>query len=153
MGPYPRDKPAAACQDHRVTAPTDIDIVPRGALADHELNQLHAAAFDHDTSQVPWLDRLHRHSLTWVTARKGVELVGFINVIGDGGAHAVLLDTCVAPGLQGQGVGRLLVSAAAEEARRLGCHWLHADYEPALVTFYERACGMRPTAAGLLALR
>ena len=66
---------------------------------------------------------------------------GSCNVIGDGGAHAILLDTCVAPDVQGRGTGRALVAAAAAEARRAGCQWLHADYEPHLVDFYERACG------------
>lgn len=130
-----------------------INIVVRGAVTDHELNEVHAAAFDHRPAQVPWARRLSGHSLTWVTARRGADLVGFVNVIGDGGAHAVLLDTCVAPAEQGQGVGRQLVGAAAEEARRLGCHWLHADYTAELAGFYEGACGLRPTAAGLLSLR
>lgn len=130
-----------------------IDIVVRGAATDHEINQLHAAAFGHPETPVLWGERLRTASLTWVTARRGQDLVGFVNLIGDGGAHAVLLDTCVIPAEQGRGVGSQLVGAAADEARRLGCHWLHADYPADLAGFYEGACGLRPTAAGLLALR
>ncbi len=139
--------------DDRIGVMDSVDVQVSGALLDEELNELHAAAFEHGLATMPWTDRLKRHSLTWVTARCESRLCGFVNVIGDGGAHAILLDTCVAPELQGHGIGRAVVRAAAYEAQRLGCHWLHADYEPELVTFYERACGMRSTAAGLLQLR
>jgi hypothetical protein len=36
-----------------------------------------------------------------------------------------------------------------DEAFRAGCDWVHVDYEPEYVSFYENACGFRPTAAGL----
>ncbi|WP_029136781.1 GNAT family N-acetyltransferase [Nakamurella lactea] len=129
-----------------------VDVRVRGQVSDEELNVLHTLAFGHGPTTVPWNDRLTRHSLTWVTARLDSRLCGFVNIIGDGGAHAVLLDACVAPDLQGRGIGRVVVRAAAQEAKRLGCQWLHADYEPGLVSFYEDACGMRSTAAGLLQL-
>ena len=121
-------------------------------VSDQELNELHAAAFGHEIAAVPWMERLKRHSLFWVTARRQGALIGFVNVIGDGGAHAVLLDTCVHPHAQGEGIGRALVRSAADEAERLGCQWLHADYEPDLVDFYERVSGLRHTEAGLLRL-
>ncbi|MFG1925137.1 GNAT family N-acetyltransferase [Cryptosporangium sp. NPDC048952] len=112
---------------------------------------MHQAAFGHD-SEEPWNERLARHSLLWVTARADDELVGFVNVIGDGGAHAVLLDTAVHPEHQRAGIGVGLVREATAEATRLGCEWLHVDYEPHLAAFYEDACGMRPTSAALLRL-
>ncbi|GAA0281464.1 GNAT family N-acetyltransferase [Cryptosporangium japonicum] len=77
-------------------------------------------------------------------------LVGFVDVIGDGGVHAVLLDTAVRPGHRRRGVGARLVSEAATAAARLGCHWRHVDYEPHLATFYEQAWEMRPTSAARL---
>lgn len=79
-------------------------------------------------------------------------LVGFVNVVGDGGAHAFLLDTVVSPDRRSQGLGQRLVAEAEVAARELGCSWLHVDYEPALADFYERVCGFRPTAAGLVTL-
>ena len=130
----------------------DIELRVAGELTDPELDALHAAAFRHPVTQTPWRQRLAARSLTWVTARLDGRLVGFVNVIGDGGVHAILLDTCVAPDVQGRGTGRALVAAAAEEARRAGCQWLHADYEPHLVDFYERACGLQHSEAGLLRL-
>jgi predicted N-acetyltransferase YhbS len=55
----------------------------------------------------------------------------------------------VAPDLQRLGIGRDLVRTVTDEAFRAGCDWVHVDYEPEYVTFYERACGFRPTSAGL----
>jgi hypothetical protein len=71
-----------------------------------------------------------------------------VNVIGDGGAHAVPLDTAVHPAHQRAGLGAGLVREAG--AARLGCEWVHVDYEPHLAAFHEGACGMRPTSAALL---
>ena len=130
----------------------DIELTVRGELTDPELDTLHADAFGGPITATPWRERLAAHSLSWVTARLDGRLVGFVNVIGDGGVHAILLDTCVAPDVQGRGTGRALVAAAAEEALRSGCQWLHADYEPHLVNFYERACGLQHSEAGLLRL-
>ncbi|MFC9861249.1 MULTISPECIES: GNAT family N-acetyltransferase [unclassified Streptomyces] len=84
--------------------------------------------------------------------RKGAgRLVGYVNVVGDGGVHAFVLDTTVHPDEQRRGLGRRLVTTAAEQARARGARWLHVDYEPALAGFYA-GCGFRPTAAGLMAL-
>lgn len=120
---------------------------------DATLSGLHAAAFGQaDHAVTPWQQRLSRWSLTWVTAYDADRLVGFVNVLGDGGAHAVLLDTVTVPESQGVGIGRRLVAIAATEARRSGAQWLHVDYEPALADFYERVCGFDDTRAGLLRL-
>lgn len=124
----------------------------RGEISDAEINGLHALAFDDVATSRPWTERLETHSLTWITGRLDGELVAFVNILGDGGEHAILMDTMVAPHLQGSGAGTRLVEAAATEARVLGCRWLHADYEPHLTPFYEGSCGMRSTRAGLLSL-
>ncbi|GAA4621938.1 GNAT family N-acetyltransferase [Cellulomonas oligotrophica] len=137
---------------HHGAVDDSITLHVRGDLTDRELDLLHSAAFDQPPAGAPWRQRLADRSLTWVTARLDDRLVGFVNVVGDGGVHAILLDTCVAAAVRGRGVGRALVGAAADEARRAGCHWLHADYEPHLADFYEGACGLRPTDAGLLRL-
>ena len=55
----------------------------------------------------------------------------------------------VDPGFQRLGIGRDLVAAITDEAFTAGCDWVHVDYEPEYATFYERACGFRPTPAGL----
>ncbi len=124
-----------------------------GPVDDEELTTLHERAFRASGHGfVPWSKRLQRHSICWVTAHRGAELVGFVNLIGDGGAHAVLLDTVVLPSLQRQGIGTALVRRAIEEARSLGCQYLHVDYEPEAADFYERVCGFQPTAAGLILL-
>jgi len=40
---------------------------------------------------------------------------------------------------------------AVRVARERGAEWLHVDFEPHLEGFY-RACGFRPTEAGLIRL-
>ncbi|MBW3068664.1 GNAT family N-acetyltransferase [Actinomyces sp. 432] len=125
-----------------------------GSVDDAELERLHAEAFglEAEVPPPPWAARLREHSLFWVTTRVETTLVGFVNVLGDGGLHAILMDTCVSPRHQGLGIGTRMVEVAAQEARRRGCRWLHVDYDPPLASFYETGCGMSATSAALLDL-
>ncbi|MEW2297569.1 GNAT family N-acetyltransferase [Streptomyces sp. NPDC006743] len=124
----------------------------RGEVEDAALDALHAGGFGYPAGRGEWRERLLRHSLGWVCARRDGRLVGFVNVAWDGGVHAFLLDTVVAPDHRSHGVGAELVATAARQARAAGCAWLHVDYEAGLRPFYIDACGFRETAAGLLAL-
>ena len=78
-------------------------------------------------------------------------MVGYVNVAWDGGVHAFLLDTTVDPAFQRRGIATELVRHVADAARERGAHWLHVDYEAKLDGFYK-ACGFKPTAAGLMRL-
>ncbi|MFJ6105315.1 GNAT family N-acetyltransferase [Streptomyces sp. NPDC092359] len=67
-----------------------------------------------------------------MTARHSGRLVG--HVIGDGGAHAFLLDTTAHPGARRTGLGTALVRAAAEApggAARTGSTWTSSRTSPA----------------------
>jgi len=128
----------------------DVAFAVDAALDDEELTHLHRQAFrDCVDGFVPWTRRLGRHSICWVTAHVGQRLVGFVNVIGDGGVHAVLLDTVVHPAYQQRGIGKELVKRAVEEARTLGCRRVHADYDDRAADFYERVCGFSSGASGV----
>ncbi|WP_219823446.1 GNAT family N-acetyltransferase [Nocardia nova] len=105
-----------------------------------------------DRTVVPWKARLERHSRSWVGAFVGARLVGFVHAAWDGGSHAFLLDTAVAPDLRRQSIGSGLVNALVGDLRELGIEWLHVDYEPHLRSFYRDACGFGATDAGLLRL-
>ncbi|MFC7456156.1 GNAT family N-acetyltransferase [Brachybacterium sp. GCM10030267] len=122
----------------------------RDDVSDQEVASLHAAAFAHAEEMEPWVERLQRHSLGWVTARRGSDLVGFCNVVTDGGRHAFLLDTSVHPDHQGSGIGRELVRRAIEECRAGPVKWLHVDFEVAAGPFYLADGFFRPTAAGIV---
>jgi len=127
----------------------------RGSVGNTELNELHAEAFV--TQVYPddgwnWVELLERHSLGWVVARDGEELVGFVNVLWEGLVHAWLQDTMVAAQARHSGIGTELVRIAIDEARSAGCEWLHVDFEERLRHFYLDACGFSPTNAGLIAL-
>lgn len=124
----------------------------RGDFDNAALNALHADGFGHPPARTDWRQRLERHSLGWVCASEDGSLIGFVNVVWDGGVHAFILDTVVARHHRARGVGATLVATAAEEARAAHCEWLHVDFEEHLGPFYFDACGFRKTAAGLIAL-
>jgi GNAT superfamily N-acetyltransferase len=127
----------------------------RGDFTNQEVNALHAEAFDtpmFDESEWNWGQLVQRHSLGWVVARDGADLVGFVNVLWDGLVHAWLQDTMVAAAARGRGIGTALVDRARRGARAAGCEYLHVDFEDHLAAFYYGACGFRPTSAGLLEL-
>ena len=124
----------------------------RGDFENPEVNALHAEAFNHPVPRDDWKLQVTKHSLGWVCARDGDELVGFVNVAWDGGVHAFILDTMVTARSRRQGVGIQLVEVAVAEARAAGCEWLHVDFDDDLRAFYFDACGFTPTNAGLVAL-
>jgi GNAT superfamily N-acetyltransferase len=124
----------------------------RGSAEELELDWLQAEAFDHPPTPTSWQRQLEHHSLGWVCARIDEELVGFVNVIWDGGQHAVLLDTMVLPREQRRGIGTEIVRVAAIEARRSGCEWLHVDFDRDMAGFFLERCGFGPSEAGLLDL-
>jgi predicted N-acetyltransferase YhbS len=125
----------------------------RAQFNNEELNALHAEAFEHRLLDDDWDGQVRRHSLGWVCAREEDDLIGFVNVAWDGGAHAFILDPIVAIRARGQGVGTQLVEVAVEGARTSGCEWLHVDFDDHLRAFYFDACGFVPTNAGLIKLR
>jgi GNAT superfamily N-acetyltransferase len=124
----------------------------RGAFDNAEVNALHAEGFHHAVLDDDWKAQVERHSLGWVCARDGDELVGFVNVPWDGGVHAFVMDTLVAEPMRHRGIGKELVAVAVTEARAAGCEWLHVDFDDELRDFYFDACGFVPTNAGLISL-
>ena len=124
----------------------------RGDFTNPELNALHAEGFGHRVLDDDWRGQVQRHSLGWVCARDGDQLVGFVNVPWDGAVHAFILDTLVAVRARRQGIATRMVALAVDEARAAGCEWLHVDFDEKLSSFYLDACGFASTPAGLIAL-
>jgi GNAT superfamily N-acetyltransferase len=123
----------------------------RGPLTDAEMVDL--VASHGGSPEAGWWDRIRPYSLGWVAARDVAgRLVGFVNVVSDGGDHAFLIDTKTRGADQRKGIGTRLVQFAAQHAKSAGCEWLHVDFEAELAPFYFDACGFRPTAAGLIHL-
>ena len=121
----------------------------RSELTSDNLNALFERVWDdHESTD---LNGVLLHSLTWVAAYRGDELIGYVNVAWDGGQHAFLLDTAVDRRFRREGIGTKLVEHAVADVRSRGLKWLHVDFEPHLEKFY-RECGFRPTAAGLIQL-
>jgi GNAT superfamily N-acetyltransferase len=130
----------------------EIGYAWRGAFDNAEVNALHAQGFDHRMLDDDWWGQVNRHSLGWVVARDGADLVGFVNVAWDGMIHAFILDTLVSAGARRRGIGTGLVKVAVEHAGAAGCEWLHVDFDPHLKDFYLGACGFTPTDAGVVPL-
>lgn len=133
-----------------------VELRIRFTVDDAVLSELHSRAFSYPSlpppiAVQPWRDRLERYSLAWVGAFRDEELVGFVHACWDGGSHAFLLDTVVAPEHRQQGLGSHLVQTLTSEVKHAGCEWLHVDYEPHLAAFY-RTSGFRSTSAGLVRL-
>jgi GNAT superfamily N-acetyltransferase len=84
-------------------------------LTDAQLNSLFAAAWPNHTDMT--FGPIHERSLTWISAWRLEQLVGYVNVATDGGVHAFLINTTVHPSEQRQGLGRRLVRAAAHQRR------------------------------------
>ena len=127
----------------------------RGSFSNREINELHAEAFDtrvFDESEWNWEELVATHSLGWVVARHGEELIGFANVLSDGFVHAWIQDVMVARHARHEGVGVRLIEAARNGAQQAGCEWLHVDFDDDLKPFYFDACGFTPTNAGLIDL-
>lgn len=120
------------------------------AVTNEDLNTLFANAWEnHKTWDfLPVL----KHSLLYVCAYHGAQLIGFVNVAWDGAQHAFILDTTVHKDFRRRGIGIQIVKRAATGAKKHGVDWLHVDFEPHLKEFY-RKCGFRQTDAGLINLK
>ena len=129
-----------------------VEVRVNPEVSDNALNALIGAAWNGLEAKKGIGERLRRHSLAYLCAFEGAELVGFVNVAWDGNVHGFILDTTVRPDYQRQGVGMRLVEKAATIAKDRGLEWLHVDYEEEREGFY-RACGFRPTRAGLIRLK
>ena len=127
----------------------------RGPFTNREVNELHAEAFEtrvFSDEEWDWQTLCTQHSLGWVTARHGDELVGFANVLWDGFVHAWLQDVMVATQQRRSGVGQRVVAEAVKGARQAGCEHLHVDFDHELAPFYLDACGFTPAQAGVMQL-
>ncbi len=129
----------------------EIEYTIGAPVTNEELNRLFDDAWPGPREENDFQAVL-RHSLGYVCARRDRQLVGFVNVAWDGGAHAFVLDTTVRTDCQRAGIGRELVRRCQEIAREAGAEWLHVDFEPRLEEFY-RQCGFRESQAGLINLK
>ena len=125
----------------------DVRIIERPQVTDAALNELFGASWPSHTPRA--FARVLECSLTYFGAYQDSTLVGFVNVVWDGGDHAFLLDPTVLPACRRRGIGLALVSAAIDASAARGVEWLHVDYEARLAPFYRKA-GFRPTPAGLM---
>ncbi len=126
-----------------------VSLVTNPALDDAALNDLFLRSWRGHAPR-SFANVLER-SLGCVGAFDGAQLVGFVNLATDGGAHAFLLDPTVDPEYRRRGLGTRLVHAAIDLAKLAHCEWIHVDYAPLLIPFYD-ACGFARTHAGLISL-
>ena len=84
--------------------------------------------------------------------RDADRFVGFVKVLWDGLARALIEDVMVDDDYRHRGIGVGIVRAARDGARSAGCEFLHVGFEEDLRTFYIDACGFEPTRGGLMHL-
>jgi membrane protease YdiL (CAAX protease family)/GNAT superfamily N-acetyltransferase len=127
----------------------DISFSENPSVGDDELNALFERSWPSHTrrSFQPVLAR----SLTYIVARQGDRLVGYVNLATDGGVHAFLLDTTVDPDFRERGIGSALIQRAIAAAGRKRMGWVHVDFDEKHDILYRRA-GFQPTLAGLVKL-
>lgn len=89
------------------------------------------------TRDLPSLERAVQGSSHVVTAREDGRLVGLARVVSDGATIAYLQDVLVRPELQGQGVGKRLVTEALAPFAAVRQHVLLTDDEPGQRAFYQ----------------
>jgi GNAT superfamily N-acetyltransferase len=130
---------------------TAIEYRVNPPVTNAELDQLNVVSWPNHHPPYDFRPELER-ALAYVCAYAGQELIGFVRLAWDGSIHAFLLDPTVRPDFRRRGIGRSLVEHAVAAARERGMEWVHVDYEPELRECY-RACGFRPTDAGLIHLR
>lgn len=70
----------------------------------------------------------------------------------DGLVHAWIQDVMVSSAARRQGIGVRLIHVARDEAKSVGCEWLHVDFEDHLRLFYYGAAGFAATNGGLIDL-
>ena len=128
----------------------DIHFAERPALSDEALNALFARAWPAHARRS--FAHVLMQSLSYFAAFDAEQVVGFVNVAWDGGAHAFVLDPTVHPHYQRRGIESALVRHAVGAATKHQVAWVHVDFEPHLGAFYA-ALGFRPTDAGVLRVR
>ena len=128
----------------------ELEYTVGGSLTNDELNRLFADAWPGSHEEGDF-QRVLQHSLGYICARKDWQLVGFVNVAWDGGAHAFLLDPTLRTDCQRAGIACELVRRAQERPRKVGAPGLHVDFEPPRWEFYRR-CDFRESRAGLINL-
>ena len=128
-----------------------VDYRVNPTVTNTELDRLYVVSWPNHHPPYDFRPELE-HSLAFVGAYVGDELIGFVRLAWDGSVHAFLLEPTVHPNYRRQGIGRTLVERAVAVACDRGMEWVHVDYEPHLHKFYQ-TCGFTSTNAGLIHLR
>lgn len=116
-----------------------------------ELNELFEVSWP-GTKQRKNFRPILDHSLAYICAYKNGRLVGFVNLVWDGGIHGFILDMTVVPEHRRKGIGSGLLQRVADVAHEKGIEWFHVDFIPELKPFYRKA-GYRSTEVGLLSVK
>jgi GNAT superfamily N-acetyltransferase len=129
----------------------EIEYRVNRTVSNDELNELFEVSWPGTKQRKDFRPILDR-SLVYICAYKNGRLVGFVNLVWDGGIHGFILDTTVIPEHRRKGIGLELLQRVADVAREKGIKWLHVDFIPELKPFYRKA-GYRSTEAGLLNIK
>ncbi len=114
----------------------EFEVIKNGHVTDGEIADLRESVhWDH---QDGLYTKILAKSYTYYIIRDGACLVGFLSVISDGVADALLVDLMVHPKYQNQGIGTCLVQQAINDLKEDGIPCIHVTFEERLEKFYQR---------------
>jgi len=114
----------------------DIEILKNGKVNPKEIEDLRET-IGWDRSEGIYEQVLQLH-YAYYTARSAHDnLIGYVSVLSDGIADALLLDLMVHPEYQRTGLGKQLVRRAVTDIKQTGVRCIHVTFNENLEEFYS----------------
>jgi len=115
---------------------SEVEILKNGKVDPEEIKKLRASVGWDNQEELN--GRILKNTYLYYIARQNDRLIGFISVISDGVADAMLLNLMIHPELQGQGIGTYLVQQVIKDLQAEGIRCIHVTFEENLEDFYKQ---------------
>ena len=119
-----------------------------GIVEPNEIEDLREAV-GWDRSKGIYEQVLQRHYAYYTARSANGKLIGYVSVLSDGVADALLLDLMVHPKHQGTGLGKQLVRRAVIDMKQAGIQCIQVTFQNHLEPFYAK-CGFHIFKGGII---
>lgn len=126
----------------------DYKILKNGIVEPKEIEDLREAV-GWDRSEGIYEHVLQRHYAYYTARSANGKLIGYVSVLSDGVADALLLDLMVHPKHQGTGLGKQLVRRAVIDIKQAGIQCVQVTFQDQLEPFYAK-CGFHIFKGGII---